>query len=246
MKDFTTILSNVFEGIYVYCHLQKLNYIPIAENTMLIIKISLLGAFIITISKFLINLTLFILISLLFDMLKGIYLLLKNCRMIVPISYVISYILKKLKKIFTYNFYIYQSKAFGYIIVLIYLTFIVSNAVFISTNYAGYPNIVLRIISFELHLFIEFYCGFFFIFKGLFCILGVTTAFVIIWNIIIFGSIITYTYLNDFDISDKTKIDETEDYIRYLLHLGLMVCFIAIYSTAYSKMKKYNLNCNNN
>ncbi len=248
IKDipFTRVFFTIIEELYIYCHLKiRSNTDPTKEQIEYghIIMTIIMSIFSLTIIKMLIIFSYFLIINTLYHTYNFCENSIKRkCKINCPILFksALLYLIKVFKKFYTYNFYSYENKIYGTIISLLYMTFIVFNILF-SYQYTRniseeivYSLQILQIISFELNIFFELVCGFFYITRRLgLQYLFVISSFIFLNIVVLIAEYIKVNNCMDIDNDQPRRIAN----LIYNAYFSL-VLFGAVYKTY-----KYNLTC---
>jgi len=166
------------DELYIYIHRDTIKKKFYAIDALLI---TIVAVFIVTLLKMTLIFFCFFVKWITFDF---IYMIIKLFRykcsiLLKEICFNINYLKKIFKKIYTYNFYSYESEVYGPIWIIIipitYITFIIGNLIFCfyesyksnPSERDGFRKNVFLIIIFYLHLFIEIYISLFYCIKSL-------------------------------------------------------------------------------
>jgi len=160
------------DELYIYIHVNILEITPYASDILLL---TIFSVFLVTFFKMVLIFTCFFLKWLIWDIFKVVIKLFKyKCSILwKECCFNVNYFKKVFKKIYTYNFYSYDSDVYGkFWIILIpfsYISFIISNVVFCMMEYFKQNSIknIFLIIIFFLHLFIEIYISLFYCIRDL-------------------------------------------------------------------------------
>lgn len=251
-KEIVNVTSSVIEEVYIYNHLspkafESTNDKKLDEYLATTIMCVLVAIFSTTILKMFLIFLYFFFCNTVYNICKFfVFVYRKKCliNLSAQCKNAYSYLSKIFKKIYTYNFYSYENKPFGYVIVIVYICFLLFNILY-TTEYIiilkgqKYDDIMFRgfhIIAFEFHIFIELICCTFYIYRKLWSQYKFILISYIGLNILI--CIITFLKIN-YDFTD-----DCNDFIRRVAHLVFLIYFATLYFISFMRVKNYNLNCN--
>jgi len=250
-KTDDSFLEKLFEitrELYIYCHLRIHTSKDDAETEQdiaTIIMIILIVIFSFTAIKVIIIFVNFLLINIIINILK--YFkesIKKRCRinLVREFKIIFLYFNRIFKKFYTYNFYSYESKVYGFFMVSTYVTFVVFNILF-ATFYALSDKTdddlsltvkIWQIISFEVSIFMELICAFFYLIRNSKKHTKTVIICFIILNIVIFSVMYLKQYL---------LLENDNDDLRRIANLLFCCFFTFIYILAYKKTFDYNVRC---
>jgi hypothetical protein len=155
---------------------------------------------------------------------------------------------KIIKKFYTYNFYSFENKCYGCIVVLIYMAFLFFNIMFtikniienIIENNTSEPTIqtiVIHFIAFELNIFIEIYCSTFYLIINHFTQFFIAVICFAFLNVILFTTVFVKLYLLEGQSSG-----DFDEYPRRIAHIIYIFFFTFFFLLSYFKIKKYDVN----
>lgn len=163
-----------------------------------------------------------------------------NCSLEIKESY--EFLVKIIKKFYTYNFYSFENKLFGWLIVPIYILYLLFNIEFSTgfinkiqdKNYQDRIDIIMNILAFEFNLFIEIICVTMYItrnFKKQFII--IISSFVGLNLLVIITVFIKFFY----------KLLPLCPILQIVLRILFTFYFLIFFGISIICIKRYNLNC---
>lgn len=245
-----TLFDNLFliiQDLYIYCHLKDYNSTTdeeVEQRIAVIIMTILIAIFSFTVIKIFAIFLYFFFINITINFCKfcGTLIKKKCCiNIFSEIKFSCIYLAKNLRKLYTYNFYSYENKAYGYFIVPVYLIFIIFNLMF-AADYTQNDKDkkmktesikMLQFIAFELSIFIELVCCFFYLTRKLRKQFIFTLAAFCFLNLVI-GLTLWYK-LNFCDQDDENP--------RRVANLIFLFFYCFLFSLCFKKIFCYNLNC---
>jgi hypothetical protein len=253
IQSYNSTLDKIFsviEELYIYCHLK--NYqeyspedIEEDENIAKTIMLILIIIFSFTMIKLAVISVYFFFITVLCNAGKFfIYVFQKRCCVDFKkeFKFACFYLGKIMKKLYTYNFYAFENKILGVVLVLLYVVFLFFNILFTSEymeiekeDYHEKPEGVkiLQIVSFELSIFMELLCATFYI-----------TRLAKKHFITVFSSFIGLNLIVIAAVFYKTNlIDPTDENPRRFANLVFLTFFSVLFLVSANKVAKYDLNC---
>ena len=243
-----SILESIFsviQELYLYCHLKiydkndKDN--ELANINMIIVAL----IFLCTMIKIVTIIIYFLVVNSILSIIRffiDIYKRRCKCVCVSELKFFCNYLVKILKKIYTYNFYSYENKPLGYFLVTVYLIFIGLNIVFAIEYRHNYteeqdrPDYIkiLQILAFEFSIFIELICGTFYLTRKVKKqILIVGPSFLFLNLVAIFAIVYKAAYLPDNDENP-----------RRIANLVYVAHFSTLFVLSLIKVYKYDRNCN--
>lgn len=164
-----------------------------------------------------------------------------NCRVRCrqSLKFACDYLTKNVKKFYTYNFYSFENKLYGFIILTLYFSHLLFN-IFFAINVKNlvkdeYTFNILRIVSFELHMFFKLVCITFYLTRNLkkqFLIVG------IILLTINMALAILCILQSKFDVLHNNP--KSIALFKYFF----IIIFVYLYSMCFKTIFLYNKNCN--
>jgi hypothetical protein len=261
-RGFMNITSIVIEELFTYSHLAFFDDPETASSDDIekymgrIIMTILIIIFSATILKMLIIFIYFFIINTFLSMIRFFMKLYKHkccVNMFQECKFICDYFSKILKKFYTYNFYSFENKFFGTMIVTLYITFLLFNIAF-SVNdfilletggieYEKYNSLEIKnksfsfqffhLLRYELQLFMECICGTIYLFpsfrKQYYFIIPLFVGL----NFLIFGFSFIF---ESFELMDH-------HWSLRALHMIFLSIFICLYAYSWYKILKYNLSC---
>lgn len=246
-EGFLDKLFSIVQELYVYCHLKDYNMDEDYDQEKQIstfIMCMMIGIFSFTVIKIIAIFLYFLILNLVVSTYRFIkYLIKRRCcvNIFQEMNYTCGYTLRIMKKLYTYNFYSYKNKCFGFFIVTIYLVFISLNISF-AAEYLKRDNNkepltdtvkILQILSFELSIFVELVCCFFYLTRNSKVQYISTFVSFVVLNGVICGTMFYKEYFCDSD----------DDNPRRVANLVFLIFFSFLFILCFRKVYKYDLNC---
>jgi hypothetical protein len=246
-NNFLEKFEYTIEELYVYIHRRDLNSKSddeLQQNKILLVIISILLLFLL--AKLILIFFFFILKWVICDIPKITLKLCKyKCFNICKECWnTLQYLKKVIKKIYTYNFYSYDTDTYGkiraFIIPFSYIIFIISNFIYLNgknntdINKNSYFHSVMHLVVFYLHLFIEIYCASFYIIKDLLKHFKFTIISFFAFN---FHLLCLYLILDNFGNANF----QCSFFVR-IARLFLLIFFMSLYSLSLRNVYSYNMN----
>jgi hypothetical protein len=248
-STFSTLdkIFSVIEDLYIYGHLKNYeNYskeeLEQDENIAKTIMLILIIIFSFTMIKVAVISVYFFFITVLCNAGKFfIYVFQKKCCVDFKkeFKFACFYLGKIMKKLYTYNFYAFENKILGVVLVLLYLVFLFFNILFTSEYMEIKQDYgveipegvkVLQIVAFELTIFMELVCGCFYVFRSVKKQFTVVLSSFFGLNLII-------------SIAVFYKIDQDDENPRRYANLFFLTYFSVLFLISAIKVAKYDINC---
>jgi hypothetical protein len=243
----------IIEELYVYCHLKNYTTEESTEDKTIayIIMVILVTIFSFTMFKLALVSIYFFFITVGCNIGRFFVHLFRN-RLKIDIlkefKFACFYLGKIFKKLYTYNFYAYENKLLGICLVTLYLVFLSFNIMF-TAEYMMIENKigpeeeipeksdyvkVLKIVAFELSIFMELLCCTFYITRAIKNQFTLVCSSFLGLNLVVIGAV--YYKMNLPDPSDENP--------RRCANLIFLTNFTILFIISAVKVTRYDLNCN--